>query len=632
MGCCTSNIRNLGNSELPVEEREIQLAEKKLMFSHKKLDELMMQTHKIDFNFDILHLSNLCDLYKVLPNSPTGKFFENLLRKKCLDNVQLRYLFILLCEITDVPKKTYVLSDDKRSCLAAVQELLNTALEVIPNNLEGLGPGVFKYITSLKAVADAYITELSKLSLNEIKRKICESEISAKELRIKMFFGLKNLDYKSENINFEETGYKKIDRNVEDLESSEDSIVKNQYLVEIEEKYQIEESKGENIKGKDCVVEEKRQGFEEKVSLDENVVEKQENSEEKISLDENIVEKQENSEEKVSLDENVVEKQENSDKKEEKIKPVEVLAIEKSDTELKIEDKIIEDNEKEKTEGVATSGNSVEDENLLEKSQENKLDIESQPKLENPPISSDLQSKSPTKMPEDNLVDFSISNDSISFSLNEDSLLSPLQPSEYFDKISETSEDINKILGELDKKPELASSKIQKDQRLSRISLKKDSKITQNKPTIDVNKESLKTANIESKMKSPTGIETKKSLLKEPKSPVILANKEEVKVSPKKESNIGMKKTSTNEAEKKILDTKIQSGSEKVLQKSLSLRVNTEENKKREGTERRGTKVGIVSQKNLGDEEDKKGKEGDGVVGIKKESKIASFGLMRNKP
>lgn len=618
MGCCTSNIRNLGNSELPVEEREIQMAEKKLIFSHKKLDELMMQTHKIDFPFDISHLSNLCDLYKVLPNSPTGKFFENLLRNKSLDNVQLRYLFILLCEISDVPKKTYVVSDDKRSCLAAVQELLSTALEIIPYNLEGLGPGVLKYVGSLKTVANVYMAELSKLSLNEVKKKICESEISSKELRLKMFFGLRNLDNKSEsegaNIGFEEIGYKKVGRNIEELEKSEDLSVNDQNLVEIGEKDRIEESKDVKVEENDCVVEEKGQNFEEKANLDENAVKEIEESAE-----------------------NVVKEIEKNDESVEIVNPVEEKDIEKSDVEVKIETKNIREieNENEKTEGVAISGNSAEDENLLteEKAQENKETIKSQPKPESLAIVSNPQPKSPSKIPDDNIIDFSISNDSMSLSLNEDSLLSPLQSSEYFDKISETSEDINKILSELDKKSEIASSKTQKDQRSSRISFKKDPKALNIKPTVDVTKEPPRPVNIDSKIKSPTGIESKKSLLKEPRSPVISANKEEKKISPKKESNIGMKKTPTNEPEKKILDTKNNTGSEKILQKSLSLRVRTEEEgKKREGTERRGTKVGIVSQKNLGDEEDGKGKEADGATGVKKESKIAGFGLVRNKP
>lgn len=193
MGCCNSNLHKSNHIEILVEERLIEAAEKQLFFTNKKVEDLLSSIEAIDFSLDHSNFPTLCNHFHIQSSSPSGVFLHNLIQQKLLTVRVLRHLSIILSGLKSFDKFSLIFSLDKKVFLNTIQEILRLSIEVIPNNLENLEKSALAYVESLKPVAEEYIKELRRLSIEEIKDKIHELDINSKDLRIKMYFDLQNL-------------------------------------------------------------------------------------------------------------------------------------------------------------------------------------------------------------------------------------------------------------------------------------------------------------------------------------------------------------------------------------------------------------------------------------------------------
>lgn len=453
MGCCSSNIQKPLHSdlpELPVEEREIQVAESKLAFSHRNLKELLGLIQIIDFPLDIGHFASLCDLYNIKQHSPSGRFFYNLIQKKALDRYQLRSLFLLLCEGSSDSKADQILCEDKKSCLFTMQELLNTSIEVIPNNLENIDTGIFNYTKQLKTTSEIYMEEMSKLPLDDIKRKITEIEITSKELRIKMLSNMRTLNHKkhSEEKNFAPKNDESIGVNNINEKSNEDS----NDVTEVIESYKKEDKEFEVMpemeeeifvvsKGKAQEEEERPEEFFEEIVITENL-------DIKKSLNQEF----------------------------------EDYSVEVSETDL-LNDSLPSMNSKNDEGNLGLDKGNGNENNKL-------FDILKKPEII---VQKPVQSKVVSKISEENLVEFDISDDSWLLSMDDDSLISPFRPSDCVEKVTDNPESVSKLFAEIDKK----SMEITND------GFQPDPKILKYHTTEAISKDSPKAPTTHSKFKFP---------------------------------------------------------------------------------------------------------------------------------
>lgn len=194
MGCCGSNTSKLSYPEILPEERTIEAQEKLLVFSQRKLVDLLYLIEKIDYKLDIYHFSHLCYHFKVQPSSPTEYFLSNLIKKGLLDSHLLRNISILLSEADSNTKVSLIFSHDKKIFINNIKNLLMTAIEVIPNNIENVESCVIKYSQNLRMVAEKYINELHRINIVDIMAQVENNNISSKDLRIKMHYDMKNSD------------------------------------------------------------------------------------------------------------------------------------------------------------------------------------------------------------------------------------------------------------------------------------------------------------------------------------------------------------------------------------------------------------------------------------------------------
>lgn len=187
MGCSNSNVRKVNHPDIPVEERIIQAGERLLYFNKVKIETTLDLIETISFPIETSHLESLYDLFKVKPESPTGVFLRNTVNKKLISTKQLRYLAILLSECPSESKLPLILCSDKNLFISCVSELFHLAIEVIPTHMENIESSVGMYIDQIRHVGDKFIQQLNLMTLDEIKQKIMETEISSREIRIKMF-------------------------------------------------------------------------------------------------------------------------------------------------------------------------------------------------------------------------------------------------------------------------------------------------------------------------------------------------------------------------------------------------------------------------------------------------------------
>lgn len=269
MGCCNSNLRKTNHIDIPVEERMIEASERSLLFNNKKVEDLLGLIESISFNLDFANFQSLCSHFGVQPLSSSGVFFRNLIQNKLLSTRMLRHLAIILSGLKSIDKVPLIFSLDKKIFLNSIQDLLFLAIEVVPNNLEGLEKSALLYAGSLKPVVEEYLKELRRLSIEDIKEKVEELEISSKDLRIKMYFDLQNLRASS-SLDAKFEGFQKIN------EESEVKVEKKEDF--IEENIEKTENKAENFQE----VEEKGENFEEKSENFEVIKEKSEEIEEKV--------------------------------------------------------------------------------------------------------------------------------------------------------------------------------------------------------------------------------------------------------------------------------------------------------------------------------------------------------------
>ncbi|OMJ68666.1 hypothetical protein SteCoe_33824 [Stentor coeruleus] len=454
MGCCSSNIQKPLQLDLPVEEREIQLAEKKLSFSHRKLEELLGLIQNIDFPLDVEHFANFCELYNIPQHSSTGRFFYNLLQNKALDRYQLRPIFLLLCERSSLPKINHILCEDKKSYLSTIQILINTSIEIIPNNLENIETGVLKYTKQLKIKSEIYMDEMSKLPLEEIQRKISEIEILSRELRVKMLLNIRTSDYKRYN---NETDLKVIKNNHSEkyektLETNDEKTSQKEDLKFVVETIENDKKIDGNDTGIEVMPEMEEENF---VVLKAKVQEEEQKIEEVF---EEIV---------VTMD---------LDMKKPLNQDFEDYSVEVSETDL-LNDSIPSMNSRNEEGSLSLEkGKGKDNVKLLEA-----------PKRFEVGVQKTVLNKVVNRVSDDNLVEFEISDDSWLLSMDDDSLISPFRPSDCVEKNTDNPDSVSKILTEIDKKS---------------IELANDPKIVKYSTSESISKDSPK-ASTHSKFKFP---------------------------------------------------------------------------------------------------------------------------------
>lgn len=224
MGCTNSNVRKLNHPEIPVEERIIQAAERLLIFNKVKLEVILGQIDSISYPIESSNLQALYETFKIAPDSPTGTFLKNTVAKKMIGTKQLRYLAILLSENTPESKLPLILCTDKTLFIASISELFHLAIEVIPKNLQSVDSSICMYIDQIQPISHIFISQLSSLSLEEIKEKLKETEISSREIRIKMLVLSKQTEFK-DNLDSKFAKFsEKFDDKVQVYSDSEESV------------------------------------------------------------------------------------------------------------------------------------------------------------------------------------------------------------------------------------------------------------------------------------------------------------------------------------------------------------------------------------------------------------------------
>ena len=184
MGCCTSSLKTSGYIETPFEEKMIQQNEQLLMFHQKKLEDLLVSFDGLDFPLDSSHLSELFHVLQVPSSGNTAVFIEKIVEKGLMSIHLLRNISILVCSDYSVSKVLLFASEDKAVFLQNIQDLIMTAVEIIPKNLGNADESVLAYANRLKVRAEDYFEEMKKLTVKEIMEKLKELEITSFNLRL----------------------------------------------------------------------------------------------------------------------------------------------------------------------------------------------------------------------------------------------------------------------------------------------------------------------------------------------------------------------------------------------------------------------------------------------------------------
>ena len=211
MGCCSSNLRTFEHSEITYEERIIQFFEQSLIFSQRKLDDLLSMIEEIDFCLDTKHLSQLFIVMKISETSATANFLQNLARNNQLSISILQNLSILLTTVHRIPKISLFFSEDKEQCIRNIKEILTIAIDLIPTNTENHENAILAYVNDLKTAADEYIKEINSYSIEKIREMVEGMQINSKDIRSKMYQDIK---MKKHDGNFEEKLYINRERKV----------------------------------------------------------------------------------------------------------------------------------------------------------------------------------------------------------------------------------------------------------------------------------------------------------------------------------------------------------------------------------------------------------------------------------
>ena len=186
MGCTNSNIGKVTHNDVQTEERNIRAAESLLVFSKKNIEENLKALHSVCFELDNENLQLLCDTLNISEKSSTGLFLASLLSCKRTSVELLRLIMVLVSEMEDNDKLKIIDSDDREKFLDTVNQLVYLSFEVIPQNLNNVDTSSLLYADSLKLSAREYISNLSRLSLPELKKSLSENGISSKEIRYKL--------------------------------------------------------------------------------------------------------------------------------------------------------------------------------------------------------------------------------------------------------------------------------------------------------------------------------------------------------------------------------------------------------------------------------------------------------------
>ena len=191
MGCCNSNIRKQNHSDILIEERLIQGAERQLFFSSRQFTDILklIETmHQISEN----DISSICDTFGVSLSSPSGSFLQSLSSKGHLSLGMLRSLAILLCPNDSKNKTNQVMSYSKNNLIDSIKDLITISIDIIPSNLENLEKFALIYTKNLKLISHEYVKELDSLTLEQIQELLKDFVISSNDIRIKMFSQIKN--------------------------------------------------------------------------------------------------------------------------------------------------------------------------------------------------------------------------------------------------------------------------------------------------------------------------------------------------------------------------------------------------------------------------------------------------------
>lgn len=191
MGCCNSNIRQTRYTEVVVEERIIQTAERQLFFSSRPLTDLVSTIESLS-NEDLLNLETLCDSFNIQLNSPSGAFLTNMSKKNYLSRGLLKNISILLSQADNHKKLELVLSRSHSYLIETVQDLLNISIDIIPQLLDGLEKSALLYAESLGPTAKQYVQYLEGLSVEQIKKQLEIMSVSSKDIRVKLYLDLES--------------------------------------------------------------------------------------------------------------------------------------------------------------------------------------------------------------------------------------------------------------------------------------------------------------------------------------------------------------------------------------------------------------------------------------------------------
>lgn len=191
MGCCSSNVRKIKNSEVVYEERTIQQFEQSLTFSQRKVEDLLKDIMAISCSIDHANIVNICETLKIAQNSQTWTFLEKIAKQRQISFQTLRNLSILLSKANNSEKFSLIVSADKHQCLNNISDIINTAIDLIPNNLPAQEPAILAYSNSLKIAAKRYLEELSHFSLAVISERLRIMEIDSGEIRMNLYAEIK---------------------------------------------------------------------------------------------------------------------------------------------------------------------------------------------------------------------------------------------------------------------------------------------------------------------------------------------------------------------------------------------------------------------------------------------------------
>lgn len=187
MGCCISECRKTLFSGGTSEEILIQNAEKKLVFSKKKICELMICFEKVKFPLEYRFLRDLAKSLQIPMQGATGRFLARLASKGEITAKSLRFIAILLCKSSNIPIDFLIFHNDRKKYLRNIELLLKTAAFTLPLALEIYDISVAKYAEKLVWASDQLLSELSVMSVRQISASLDFLLFSSSEIRMSLY-------------------------------------------------------------------------------------------------------------------------------------------------------------------------------------------------------------------------------------------------------------------------------------------------------------------------------------------------------------------------------------------------------------------------------------------------------------